>query len=95
MAVVADGLTKQYGDKLAVDDLSLKIEPGWVSGLLGSNGSGKSTTMRMMLGIDRATKGTTTFDGQAFGKLDWPLRMVGAMLGCECCSIRIVRLDGP
>lgn len=80
MAVVAEGLTKQYGDKLAVDDLSLKIEPGWVTGFLGPNGAGKSTTMRMMIDIDRASKGSVTFDGQPFGRLDSPLRVVGAML---------------
>ena len=80
MAIVAEGLTKQYGDKLAVDNLSLTIEPGRVTGFLGPNGAGKSTTMRMMLDIDRATRGTTTFDGQRFRKLDSPLKMVGSML---------------
>ena len=80
MAIVAEGLTKQYGDKLAVDNLSLTIEPGRVTGFLGPNGAGKSTTMRMMLDIDRATRGTTTFDGQRFSKLDSPLKMVGSML---------------
>jgi ABC-2 type transport system ATP-binding protein len=80
VAVVAEGLTKQYGDKLAVDDLSVKIEPGRVTGFLGPNGAGKSTTMRMMLDIDRATRGTTTFDGRRFDKLESPLRVVGAML---------------
>lgn len=80
MAIVAEGLTKRYGNKLAVDDLSLTIEPGRVTGFLGPNGAGKSTTMRMMLDIDRATSGTTTFDGNRFSKLDSPLRVVGAML---------------
>lgn len=80
MAIVAEGLTKQYGDKLAVDDLSVKIEPCRVTGFLGPNGAGKSTTMRMILGIDRATRGTTTFDGRRFDKLDSPLTVVGAML---------------
>ncbi len=80
MAIVAEGLTKQYGDKLAVDNLSLTIEPGRVTGFLGPNGAGKSTTMRMMLDIDRATRGTTTFDGQRFRKLDSPLKMIGSML---------------
>jgi ABC-2 type transport system ATP-binding protein len=80
MAIVAEGLTKQYGDKLAVNDLSLTIEAGRVTGFLGPNGAGKSTTMRMMLDIDRATKGTTTFDGTRFSKLASPLEVVGAML---------------
>ena len=80
MAIVAEGLTKQYGDKLAVDHLSITIEPGRVTGFLGPNGAGKSTTMRMMLDIDRATSGTTTFDGRRFSNLDSPTRVVGAML---------------
>ncbi len=80
MAIVAEGLTKQYGDKLAVDNLSLTIDAGRVTGFLGPNGAGKSTTMRMMLDIDRATSGTTTFDGQRFSNLASPLQVVGAML---------------
>jgi len=88
MAIVADGLTKQYGDKLAVDDLSLTIEPGRVTGFLGPNGAGKSTTMRMMLDIDRATSGTTTFDGARFGSLDSPLSVVGAMLDANAVEPR-------
>ncbi|MFW2335689.1 ATP-binding cassette domain-containing protein [Ilumatobacter sp.] len=88
MAIIADGLTKQYGDKLAVDDLSLTIEPGRVTGFLGPNGAGKSTTMRMMLDIDRATSGMTTFDGARFGNLDSPLSVVGAMLDANAVEPR-------
>ena len=51
------GLTKRYGDVLAVDDLTFDVEPGKVTGFLGPNGAGKSTTMRMMLGLDRPTVG--------------------------------------
>jgi len=50
--IEARGLTKRYGDKVAVDDLSFTVRPGIVTGFLGPNGAGKSTTMRMLLGLD-------------------------------------------
>jgi ABC-type multidrug transport system ATPase subunit len=53
-----EGLTKRYGDKTAVDQLSFVVEPGVVTGFLGPNGAGKSTTMRMIAGLDRPTSGT-------------------------------------
>ena len=55
-----DGLTKQYGSRVAVDDLAVTIEPGRVTGFLGPNGSGKTTTMRCILGLTRPTAGTAT-----------------------------------
>ena len=58
------GLTKRYGDKTAVDDLTFGIEPGKVTGFLGPNGAGKSTTMRCILGLDYADAGTVTVDGK-------------------------------
>ncbi|MYV99902.1 ATP-binding cassette domain-containing protein, partial [Streptomyces sp. SID3343] len=51
--IVAEGLTKRYGTKTAVDDVSFEVHPGRVTGFLGPNGAGKSTTMRMILGLDR------------------------------------------
>ena len=51
------GLTKRYGDKLAVDNLTFAVEPGKVTGFLGPNGAGKSTTMRLILGLDNPTSG--------------------------------------
>ena len=74
------GLTKRYGDVLAVDDLSFDVEPGKVTGFLGPNGAGKSTTMRMMLGLDRPTAGTALVNGRSFATLAEPLREVGALL---------------
>ena len=74
------GLTKRYGDVLAVDDLSFDVEPGKVTGFLGPNGAGKSTTMRMMLGLDRPTSGTALVNGRPFTALAEPLREVGAAL---------------
>ncbi|WP_116450902.1 ABC transporter ATP-binding protein [Blastococcus litoris] len=74
------GLTKRYGDVLAVDDLSFDVEPGKVTGFLGPNGAGKSTTMRMVLGLDRPTSGTARVNGRPFASLTEPLREVGALL---------------
>ena len=74
------GLTKRYGDTLAVDDLTFDVQPGIVTGFLGPNGSGKSTTMRLIMGLDTPTRGTAHIDGHPYQSLDWPLRTVGAQL---------------
>jgi ABC-2 type transport system ATP-binding protein len=74
------GLTKRYGDVLAVDDLSFDVAPGKVTGFLGPNGAGKSTTMRMVLGLDRPTAGTALVNGRPFTAFPEPLREVGALL---------------
>jgi ABC-2 type transport system ATP-binding protein len=74
------GLTKVFGRTRAVDDLTCSIEPGMVTGFLGPNGSGKTTTMRMILGLDHPTSGTATIDGKAYRALTDPLRTVGALL---------------
>ena len=74
------GLTKRYGDVLAVDDLTFDVEPGKVTGFLGPNGAGKSTTMRMMLGLDRPTSGTAVVNGRPFTAYGEPLHEVGALL---------------
>jgi len=80
MAVIeARGLSKSYGGKPAVTDLSFDVRPGSVTGFLGPNGAGKSTTMRLMLGLDNGA-GTTTFDGKPFVSLKHPMRHVGALL---------------
>ncbi len=73
-------LTKWYGDKLAVDQLSFTVEPGRVTGFLGPNGAGKSTTMRLILGLDRPQTGTATIDGKRYDQLSRPLLTVGALL---------------
>jgi ABC-2 type transport system ATP-binding protein len=74
------GLTKRYGAKIAVDDLTFSIKPGQVTGFLGPNGAGKTTTMRCILGLDYPTEGTTTVDGKVYGNLAYPMREVGALL---------------
>jgi ABC-2 type transport system ATP-binding protein len=74
------GLTKKYGDKLAVDGLTFTVRPGIVTGFLGPNGAGKSTTMRMILGLDAPTSGTATVNGRPFRDYTAPLREAGALL---------------
>jgi ABC-2 type transport system ATP-binding protein len=78
--IEATNLTKDYGAKRAVDDLSFVVEPGVVTGFLGPNGSGKSTTMRLILGLDAPTAGTVTVNGKAYGDHAAPLHEVGALL---------------
>ncbi|MFB9236526.1 ABC transporter ATP-binding protein [Plantactinospora siamensis] len=73
-------LTKRYGDRIAVDGLSVRIQTGMVTGFLGPNGSGKSTTMRMILGLDAPDHGAALIGGVPYADLSWPLRSVGALL---------------
>jgi ABC-2 type transport system ATP-binding protein len=75
-----DGLTKRYGERAAVDDLTVRVEPGRVTGFLGPNGSGKTTTMRCVLGLTRPTAGTATVLGVPYRALDRPMRRVGALV---------------
>lgn len=78
--IEARGLTKRYGDRLAVDGLSFRIGKGLVTGFLGPNGAGKTTTMRLILGLDAPTSGTVTVGGLPFARLPSPMRTVGALL---------------
>jgi len=78
--IEARNLTKDYGDKRAVDGLTFRVEPGIVTGFLGPNGSGKSTTMRLILGLDRPTAGTVTVNGKLYRDHAAPLHEVGALL---------------
>jgi ABC-2 type transport system ATP-binding protein len=78
--IEARGLTKRYGDKVAVDDLSFTVRPGTVTGFLGPNGAGKSTTMRMILGLDAPTRGSVTVNGRPYREHAAPLREAGAVL---------------
>jgi len=78
--IEARGLTKDYGEKRAVDGLTFTVEPGIVTGFLGPNGSGKSTTMRLILGLDRPTAGTVTVDAKHYRDFPAPLHEVGALL---------------
>lgn len=78
--ITVDHVTKRYGDRVAVDDLSFQVKPGTVTGFLGPNGAGKSTTMRVILGLDAPTSGTSTVNGRSYRDLPAPLREIGAML---------------
>src|SRR6185503_5132701 len=78
--IEARGLTKDYGDKRAVSDLSFTVQPGIVTGFLGPNGSGKSTTRRLILGLDAPTSGGVTVNGTLYRKHAAPLAEVGALL---------------
>jgi len=73
-------LTKDFGSRTVVDNLSFEVRPGVVTGFLGPNGAGKSTTMRMILGLDRPTSGQALIDGMRYRDLPRPLTMVGALL---------------
>ncbi|MFJ8604565.1 ABC transporter ATP-binding protein [Streptomyces shenzhenensis] len=81
--IEAVGLTKRYGDKTAVHNLSFQVRPGAVTGFLGPNGSGKSTTMRMILGLDNPTAGSVTIGGYPYRKLPNAARQVGALLDAK------------
>jgi ABC-2 type transport system ATP-binding protein len=74
------GLTKRYGDKLAVDNLTFTVETGKVTGFLGPNGAGKSTTMRLILGLDNPTSGEAMVHGKRYRGLNYPMREMGALL---------------
>jgi ABC-2 type transport system ATP-binding protein len=78
--IEARNLTKDYGEKRAVDGLSFTVEPGIVTGFLGPNGSGKSTTMRLILGLDAPTAGDVTVNGKHYREHAAPLHEVGALL---------------
>jgi ABC-2 type transport system ATP-binding protein len=78
--IEAHELTKRYGEKVAVADLTFTVRPGVVTGFLGPNGAGKSTTMRMILGLDAPTSGRVTVNGKPYASHPAPLREVGALL---------------
>jgi ABC-2 type transport system ATP-binding protein len=78
--IEATNLTKDYGEKRAVNDVSFEIRPGIVTGFLGPNGSGKSTTMRLILGLDAPTSGDVTVNGKHYRDHVAPLHEVGALL---------------
>ncbi|MEU6303739.1 ABC transporter ATP-binding protein [Streptomyces chartreusis] len=82
-SIEIQALTKEYGTRRAVDDLTCTVLPGRVTGFLGPNGAGKSTTMRLVLGLDRPTSGTATVGGRAYATLNEPLRRVGALLDAQ------------
>ncbi|WP_395640180.1 ABC transporter ATP-binding protein [Pseudolysinimonas sp.] len=81
--IEAHALTKQFGPKTAVDQVSFAVKPGMVTGFLGPNGAGKTTTMRMIVGLDRPTGGRVTVNGSRYADLKAPLREVGILLDAK------------
>ena len=81
--IVAENLSKDFGAKRAVSDVTFTVQPGRVTGFLGPNGAGKSTTMRMIVGLDSPTRGRVTVDGQDYRHLRSPLTEVGVLLDAK------------
>src|SRR5579864_1342303 len=78
--IEAKSLTKDYGDKRAVNGLTFTVQPGVVTGFLGPNGAGKSTTMRVIVGLDRPAAGRASVNGRAYDRWPAPLAEVGVLL---------------
>ncbi|MCW2699235.1 MAG: transporter [Blastococcus sp.] len=78
--ITVSGLTKKYGERTVVDDVSFTLEPGTVTGFLGPNGAGKTTTMRMITGLVPATSGSALVDGRPYASLPNPGAVVGTLL---------------
>ena len=81
--IVAENLSKSFGAKRAVADVSFTVQPGKVTGFLGPNGAGKSTTMRMIVGLDRPTGGRVTVNGRPYAQMRSPLTEVGVLLDAK------------
>ncbi|MEZ5250455.1 MAG: ATP-binding cassette domain-containing protein [Ilumatobacteraceae bacterium] len=78
--ITTSALTKSYGDLPVVRDVSLRCDPGTITGFLGANGAGKSTTLKMIVGLVRPDRGTATIDGRPFVQLPNPSRVLGTLL---------------
>jgi ABC-2 type transport system ATP-binding protein len=89
--IVVDNLTKRYGKKTAVDGLTFAVEPGMVTGFLGPNGPGKSTTMRLILGLHAPSNGSAIVNGKRYAAHRAPLHEVG---GCSKLA-RSIRVAPP
>jgi ABC-2 type transport system ATP-binding protein len=76
--ITANALGKSFGPVHAVQDLAFEVPPGQVTAFLGPNGSGKTTTLRMLLGLVAPTSGEALIDGHRYADLDQPRRVVGA-----------------
>jgi len=89
--ITVEALTKTYGDRRAVDELSFTVQPGLVTGFVGPNGAGKSTTMRMMVGLTRPDSGSVFYDGTPYHRLNQPLTTIGAALDASAHPGRTAR----
>jgi ABC-2 type transport system ATP-binding protein len=84
LMIAVTGLTKQYGRRVAVDDMTFDVAAGRVTGFVGPNGAGKSTTMRMMVGLTRPDRGDVRYHGVSYTRLLHPARVVGSVLDARC-----------
>jgi len=82
--ITVSALTKQYGQRIAVDDITFEVAAGRVTGFVGPNGAGKSTTMRMMVGLTRPDRGDVRYHGVSYTRLPHPARVVGSVLDARC-----------
>ncbi|MDX6294226.1 MAG: type transport system ATP-binding protein [Kribbellaceae bacterium] len=82
--ITVSGLTKQYGKRRAVQDMTFEVAAGRVTGFVGPNGAGKSTTMRMMVGLTRPDSGEVRYHGTSYTDLKNPARIVGSVLDARC-----------
>jgi ABC-2 type transport system ATP-binding protein len=89
--ITVSGLTRQYGKRVAVDDMTFDVAGGRVTGFVGPNGAGKSTTMRMMLGLTRPDSGEVRYHGVHYQDLKWPARTVGCVLDARVHPGRTAR----
>jgi ABC-2 type transport system ATP-binding protein len=78
--ITFEGLTKNFGAVTALDDLTAEVAPGRITAFLGPNGSGKTTSMRLLLGLDSPTAGTATVGGRTYGTLEHPSQVIGAVV---------------
>ena len=85
--ITATGLTKHYGHLAVVDNVTFRCEPGTITGFLGQNGAGKSTTLRMITGLIRPDSGQSAIDGQPFARLPNPARVVGTLLDASAMNV--------
>ena len=79
-AISVSNLSKRYGDVLAVNDASFEVPLGTICGFVGPNGSGKTTTIRMLLGLIKPSSGTGSIIGNSIGHPEKYLKEVGAMI---------------
>lgn len=89
--ITVENLTKTYGTRRAVDNLSFEVQSGRVTGFVGPNGSGKSTTMRMMVGLTRPDGGSVLYNGASYHRLDCPVATVGVALDASAHPGRSAR----
>jgi ABC-2 type transport system ATP-binding protein len=82
--ITVTGITKRYGERIAVDDMTFSVAAGRVTGFVGPNGAGKSTAMRIMVGLTRPDLGEVRFDGARHTDLRHPARVVGSVLDARC-----------